>query len=372
MMTDNLIIGGGVYGAAVAFELTGRGAGAHLIEASHIGAGASAGPGKRGVRASGRDPREIPLIRQSRKIWPSLHERLRVAPLFEQSGHVMLIERAEDMAEAEARAALQSTMGIPTEMVYGDAVRDYEPEVCDQVCAAMICPGDGVADHTATTKAYAAAARAAGAVVEEDVSAARLVCQGSLATGVECADGHHYPVTGNLFVLANAGVSALVGGHVDLPVWNNAFQVLLSTPLDDVPIRHLVGHAHRTLSLKSEPGNRIMISGGYQGRWDYERQTGQTVASEIAANVADAVAVFPSLEGIEIEVADAGHLEAVSIDRVPVIDRLPGLDNVYFATGWSGHGWAIAPAIAALLAAWALDGVAPAELAPLAMSRFTA
>lgn len=371
-MTDNLIIGGGVYGAAVAFELVTRGAGAHLIEASHIGAGASAGPGKRGVRASGRDPREIPLIRQARKLWPSLHERLKVAPLYEQTGHVMLIERADDMAETEARAALQNAMGIPTDMVYGDAVRDYEPQVCEQVRAAMVCPGDGVADHTATTNAYAAAAKAAGAVIEEGVTATRLMCEGSRAIAVESVDGRRIPVTGSLFILANAGVSALLADHIELPVWNNAFQVLLSAPLADVPINHLVGHAHRTLSLKSEPGNQIMISGGYQGRWDYDRQVGETIASEVAANVADAVTVFPGLAGIEIEVADAGHLEAVSIDHVPVIDRLPGLDNVFFATGWSGHGWAIAPSVASLLATWALDGDAPAELAPFAMSRFTA
>jgi sarcosine oxidase subunit beta len=371
-VTDNLIIGGGVYGAAVAFELTARGAGAHLIEASHIGAGASAGPGKRGVRASGRDPREMPLIRQSRTLWPSLHERLNVAPLYEQTGHVMLIERPEDMVEAEARAAMQNAMGIPTDMVYGDAVRDYEPQVCDQVRAALVCPGDGVADHTATTNAYVAAAKAAGAVIEVGATAARLVCEGARATAIEGADGHRIPVTGNLFVLANAGVSALLADYVELPVWNNAFQVLLSAPLADVPINHLVGHAHRTLSLKSEPGSRIMISGGYQGRWDYERQVGETIATEVAANVADAVAAFPGLAGIEIEVADASHLEAVSIDHVPVIDRLPGVDNVYFATGWSGHGWAIAPAIASLLARWALDGDVPAKLTPFGSSRFTA
>lgn len=371
-MTDNLIIGGGVYGAAVAFELVTRGAGAHLIEASHIGAGASSGPGKRGVRASGRDPREMPLIRQARTIWPTLHERLNVAPLYQQTGHVMLIERPEDMAGAEARAAMQNAMGIPTEMVYGDAVRDYEPDVSDQVRAAMICPGDGVADHSATTNAYAAAARAGGAVIEEGVTAARLVCEGARATAIEGADGHRIPVNGNLFVLANAGVSALIADHIELPVWNNAFQVLVSAPLADVPINHLVGHAHRTLSLKSEPGNRIMISGGYQGKWDHERQVGETIACEVAANVADAVAAFPGLQGIEIEAADASHLEAVCIDHVPVIDRLPGLENVWFATGWSGHGWAIAPAVASLLVTWALEGDASAELTPFNSSRFTA
>lgn len=371
-MADNLIIGGGVYGAAVAYELTARGAGAHLVEARHIGAGASAGPGKRGVRASGRDPREMPLIRRAREHWPLLHERLGVAPLYEQTGHVLLIERAEDMAEAEARVMLQDAMGIPTEIVHGDAVRDFEPHVSDQVRAAIICPGDGVADHTATTNAYTAAARTAGAVIEDTVPATRLVTGNGRAVAIETAEGARIPVRENLFIAANAGVQALVADYVDLPVWNSAFQVLLSAALDDVPIRHLVGHAHRTLSLKAEPGNRLMISGGRQGRWDEKTQTGEAVDSEIAANVADAVAVIPSLEGIEIEVADAGHLEAVSIDNVPIIDRLPGLENVYYATGWSGHGWAIAPAVASLLVDWSRTGKMPADLAPFACGRFTA
>ena len=369
-MAETLIIGGGVYGAAVAWGLVSRGTGCRLLEAKHVAAGASGGPGRRGVRANGRDPREIPLMRLAYTLWPSLHEDLKVEPLFERTGNILLIERPEDLAEAEVMVAVQNRMGIPSQLLLGDHVRDFEPHVGDQVCAAVLCPGDGAADHTATTKAYAAAARAGGAVIEEGARAERLIAKDGRAIAIETHDGVRIPVEGDIFLLANSGVRDLVTDYIELPVWSLAFQVLLSAPLDEIPIRHLVGHAHRTLSLKAEPGNRIMISGGRLGRWDEARQTGEALAGEVAANVADAVATYPSLEGIEIEVADAGHLEALSLDGVPIIDRVPGLANAYMATGWTGHGWAIAPAVAQLLVDWALDGDRPDALAPLAYSRF--
>jgi len=41
-----------------------------------------------------------------------------------------------------------------------------------------------------------------------------------------------------------------------------------------------------------------------------------------------------------------------------------------FATGWCGHGWAIAPVIADALGAWALTGERPMPLAPFSLARF--
>lgn len=371
-MTDNLIIGGGVYGAAVAFALASRGAGCRLIEARRLGAGASSGPGRRGVRANLRDPRELPLIRRALALWPELHQRLGVAPLFERTGHVQLIERERDRAEAEARVLLQTAMGIDSRLLDAGTVRDLEPEVCAAVQAGIHCPGDGVADHSATTRAYAAAARAAGASIDEGVTARRIVVESGRAVAVETAEGGRIPVADRLFVLANAGAAPLLSPHIALPLWNLAFQVLLSRPLDQMPVRHLVGHASRRLALKAEPGNRLMISGGYVGRWDAATGSGHPIRDEVAANVADAVATYPALDGIEIETADTGHLESLSPDGVPVIDRVPGTANAWFATAWNGHGWAIAPAVAELIAAWALEGDRPPLLAPFTAGRFAA
>ncbi len=63
MRADFVIVGGGIYGVATAWELARGGADVLVLEARDIASGASGGLGKRGVRANGRDIRELPLMR---------------------------------------------------------------------------------------------------------------------------------------------------------------------------------------------------------------------------------------------------------------------------------------------------------------------
>ena len=73
-MSKHLIVGGGVYGAAVAWHLAKNGEAVELIEAGKLATGASGGPGRRGVRANGRDVREIPLMVRA-KVTTALRSR---------------------------------------------------------------------------------------------------------------------------------------------------------------------------------------------------------------------------------------------------------------------------------------------------------
>ena len=59
--SEIVIVGGGIYGASLAYELTQAGKTVTLLEADDIAAGASGGSGERGVRANGRDLRELPM-----------------------------------------------------------------------------------------------------------------------------------------------------------------------------------------------------------------------------------------------------------------------------------------------------------------------
>ena len=111
-------------------------------------------------------------------------------------------------------------------------------------------------------------------------------------------------------------------------------------------------------------------SGGWRGRWNAETGRGETIPASVAGNWADAIAVFPAIGSLTIAEATADRAETNSLDLVPVIDRVPGAANALLAGGWTGHGWAIAPAVAPLLAQWVLDGEAPALLRPFALSRF--
>ena len=77
-MAENLVIGGGVFGTGVALEIAKSGRGVRLLEKQKIASGASGGPGRRGVRANGRDVRELPLMKMAYDIWPKLHNDLDV------------------------------------------------------------------------------------------------------------------------------------------------------------------------------------------------------------------------------------------------------------------------------------------------------
>ncbi len=64
------------------------------------------------------------------------------------------------------------------------------------------------------------------------------------------------------------------------------------------------------------------------------------------------------------------QLETRTIDGIPVIDRIAEASNLFIGTGWSGHGWVIAPVVCRLLAEWVIKGEHPALLRPFGYGRF--
>jgi sarcosine oxidase subunit beta len=374
VIMDFVIVGGGVYGAGVAWELARRGAEVLLVEAQQIAAGASGGLGKRGVRANGRDLRELPLMRLAYALWPYLTDEIGAPTGYERTGNLHLIEQERDYYGAPAQAWAQEQQGIPTQVMGAAALREIEPDLSDRVIAALYCPKDGIADQTATTRGLAQAAQRLGAVIREDTPVVSLERRGDHISAVITAQQERIAVDRMLFLLANTHVPALLQEQlsITLPVWRILPQVVLTQPVAPVTVRHLIGHAHRRLAIKSTPQGHIMISGGWRGRWNPGTERGDTQEDQVRGNVAEAVAVYPRLKGARIIEAAADRPESQSTDGIPIIDLVPGIANAFFATGWTGHGWAIAPAVCQLLATWAYSGEAPALLHPFAYTRFLA
>lgn len=377
MRYDFVVIGGGVYGCGVAWELARRGARVVVLEARTVAAGASGGPGKRGVRACGRDPRELPLMRLAYDLWPTLADEIGVSTGYERTGLLHLYERQPDgldggWANAPARAWAQRQRGISTEVLDRDATHALEPEVCDAVSGALYCPNDGIADHTATTRGLAAAATRLGAEIREGTAAAGLRRVGDRVTAVVTAQDETIEVGEAALLLTNTHALGFVRDAlgVTLPVWSMLPQVLLTEPLDPPPVAHLVGHERRTLAVKPLPGGQVMISGGWRGRWDSQTGQGEVIPAQVAGNLAEAAAVFPALASVRVAESDASRPESVCVDQIPIIDRLPGATNLLVGTGWSGHGFAISLAVAKLLADWATGSEQPALLRPFGYDRF--
>jgi sarcosine oxidase subunit beta len=77
--------------------------------------------------------------------------------------------------------------------------------------------------------------------------------------------------------------------------------------------------------------------------------------------------LLPIVGGQRIKRAWCG-LEALSFDDIPFIGSIPGLDGLTIATGFSGHGFAIAPAVGRSVADQ-IDGQPTPELDDLSPSR---
>ena len=58
-------------------------------------------------------------------------------------------------------------------------------------------------------------------------------------------------------------------------------------------------------------------------------------------------------------------------DWNPVLDAAPGLDGLYVACGFSGHGFKLAPMIGKLLAQLLLDQPREIDISPYRLSRFS-
>jgi sarcosine oxidase subunit beta len=341
---DCVVVGGGIVGCGVAWRLALAGQSVVLLEAESVAAGASGGLGKRGVRANGRDARELPLARRANELWPELADALGADIGYERIGHLQLTERADHTLNE--RAEIQTRAGIRSEVVQGDELRELEPGLADTVVAALWCPDDGIADHTATTIATAAAAQRAGAEIREDTTVERL-------DGVEAR---------GIVVAAGTATHVLVG---KLPTFSVYPQVVLTARFNEPPVRHLIGHEERPLAMKTLPDGAVMVTGGRLGI------NGDVRPEEVAANLADAAAVFPELEGTGVVRAVADRAESISHDMVPIIDYAPADALLLYATGWSGHGWAIAPAVSELLASWIITGERPELLRPFGLARFS-
>ena len=317
-MADYLIVGGGIYGCTVAWELAKRGADVQLLEAKTVASGASGGLGERGVRANGRDLRELPLMRLAYDIWTHLHEQIGGDTGYRRLGHLDLIEREQDLARAPAQVWLQNQQGIESYLLGAAELRELEPEVSANVIAAVYCPKDGVADHSATTRAMANAARREGALILENAKVTGMARQGQRVVALEAliaGEPVDVRVGKQVILLSNAHVAGFVAEHLglQLPIWRMLPQVMALEARIPPPMTQLIGHAHRTLAIKPLPDGRVMVSGGWRGRWDEASGHGVPVAEQVEGNRLEAVAVYPALAGLAVDEVYTDRAEMVSM-----------------------------------------------------------
>ena len=340
-----VIVGGGLMGLSAAFHLRRADPGAEVtvLERERVGAAAS-GASAAGVRVMGRDPAERALALASLARWPGLDRELEAPTGYRRGGGLRLALDDAAWRAAPAWVAEQRADGVPVELVDADMARRLAPGIAQTCRGGVHCAMDGQADAMATVRAFATAARRLGARVEEGAGARGLVVEGGRLVAVE-RDAGRRQACDTAIVAAGAWSGALLATvGVRLPIETRPLQMLLTEPAPRGLAPVLGAFDHR-LSLKQLDDGAYLIGGGWPARvTDHAVNRYELLDGSVKASLETARAVYPPLTGWAPARGWAG-LEAFTPDDLPMIGPVPGIEGLVAATGFSGHGFALTPAV---------------------------
>ena len=367
--TDVLIIGGGVIGSSIAYHLSLQKRKVLVCERAAVASEpaaswASAG----GVRRQGRAPAEAVLAGEAIARWPQLEEELDAKVQYRQGGNLLLAEDDERAAALAAHVTKQRSLGFTdVRLLDRAAVREIVPGIAQAVIAASSSPADGQADPALTTRAFAAAAQRHGATYWTNTMCESLLVTGGRVNGARTSRGE---ITAEVIVLAAGAWSDTLAAQAGLrlPIRTQALQMLLTTPTTPGTLVPVVSALGRELSLKQLDNGAFLLGGGWPGDPSSDRRGYTMRPASMEGNWAEACGVLPAVSKTQIARAWCG-LEAMSVDAMPFVGFAPGLEGLCVAAGFSGHGFAISPAVgravADLLAGKpvpALDGLGLARI----------
>ncbi len=158
-----VIVGGGVIGVSIAFHLAEAGVeDVLLVERGELGSG-STSKGAGGVRALFSDELNVRLALRSLEAWAAFGERPGWEIDLRQVGYLFLLDRDEDVIEFARAVEMQNRLGVPSRMVSVEEAGELSPLAgLDGVLAGAFCPLAGHATPEGAVQGYASAARAKG------------------------------------------------------------------------------------------------------------------------------------------------------------------------------------------------------------------
>ncbi|MEW6296293.1 MAG: FAD-dependent oxidoreductase [Thermodesulfobacteriota bacterium] len=363
---DAVIIGAGVHGLGLAYNLAKRGM-THVavVDKSYIGSGAS-GRNTTLIRSAFTTPEWIRLFQASVGLWEGLSEELGFNVMFTQRGYLILAI-SDKTAELCRRAVpQQNALGVPTRLVDRKEVKALAPCVDEAaVRQGILQPTGGIARHDAVVWGYAAAAQKLGVEIHPFTEVTAVHVEDGEVKGVETNRG---PVRAPLVVNAAGGhspdIARLAG--VELPAKTYPLEAFVTEPLKPLLDPALI--CLDTLTYLSQTARGEFVGGSEVEHIPPSRSIRSTFGFlEMAAE--RVVRLIPALAHAALLRQWAGIID-MTPDLGPLMGQVDEVKGFILDCGWGGYGFMASPAAGKLLADYLVDGVLPSQLAPFTLGRF--
>ena len=380
---STIIVGGGVVGAACAYFLAERReSDVTLLERDALGSGTTKG-GLGGIRHQFVDELDVRLSKMASAFWRAFDDLTGARHDFQQRGYLFIANTDEGLAQLREPMPLYERVGVNVEMVDRIQVSELVPGLrVDDVRGGRFGAEDGYGDPLQALAGFAAFAQLAGVKIREGVAVRSLVRNRDRVTGVRTDDGE---ISADRVLLATgcwtAALAATAG--VGVPIWPYVRTILESGPIPDLR------RAPMTIEWESgfhfRPKGNLIRFAVPNIRTDGSLEKGperppsafpgEFAPLAVSPRVTEwtkerAAHRHPAFANVEIRSSWGCYYEMTPDDH-PIVGAVPGVEGLYIAAGFSGHGFMHTPATAQLIVEEMLDGKARTlDISDLSLERF--
>ena len=367
---DIVIIGGGVMGCSILYHLAKLGmTNALLLEKDVLGSG-STGRSQAICRMHYSNPVTASMAWKSLEVFVNFDDAVGGSSGFVKTGYLVIVEELE-RSGLERNVAMQQDLNINTSLISAAELKELAPmiEVSDGEAFAWE-PESGYADPYLITTSYASRAREMGAEIQLRSPVLTIEVSEDRVAAVTTEKGR---VETPMVVVAAGPWSkqemSKVG--VDLPLVPVRHQIAtLTRPVDQLPHHPAVGDIAQSFSFRPDGSSMTLVGFGEDEESDIETYNQSVEIGEVT-NVLDPLARrMPAMEDSYFRGGWSG-LFTTTPDWHPILDRVPGIEGLYCAVGFSGHGFKLSPMIGATMAELIVHGQATTiDISQLRFTRF--
>jgi sarcosine oxidase subunit beta len=346
-----VIIGGGIMGLALAWHLAGQGIKPLVLERSYLCAGASGRNGG-GVRAQWTTPTLIELAKESIDFMGHFAQELGINIWLRRGGYLFLAHDEETGKRLEASTDLQRKHGLPTRMIGPEEACEIAPGLdAKRFISAAWNPDDGVVFPWPFMWGYADGAAKRGARIETFTQVTGIeLSQAQGGPRVHAVKTDRGTVRADRVVIASGAWSPQIAklAGVALPNQPYRHEIVSSEPLKPFlgPLVSMLGTGlYFSQSMRGE------IVGG-MGDPDERAGLNQESSLRFLTRYSRALTeLMPRTGNVKLLRQWAGCYD-VTPDHSPIIGETPGVGGLLQMSGFVGHGFMMAPAVARRMADW--------------------
>lgn len=360
--SDVVIIGGGVMGASVAYHLAERGGvSVTLLEREEQFGQGSTGRCAGGIRHQFSTEVNIRLSSESIKMMERFPEEIGQEIGLNQIGYLFVLDNDQDFAQFKRNVALQNSLGIESKVLSVEDIHRRVPLLnLAGIVGGTIYERDGLADPNSIVQGYINKTRQ---LRRANPASPITLLNHVTVTEVRLANGKVQSVVTNMGEIATETVvittgawSAKIGEmiDVDIPIQPVRRQIAVTTPILELPPNFpFVLFFGQSLYFHPESGQSILT-----GKSNNDEPIGFNTEVDrhwTEIHLLEAMHRFPLLERAGLLSEWAGLYE-VTPDEQAILGKLPGVEGVVIAAGFSGHGFMHGPIVGKLMAEEILDG----------------